>query len=80
MDRCASYVRDNPGCTVKEIVEQTHSHYASKGGFKQGVLMWLERRFDDIEARKEGRCIRFYPQGAPSVQGDLVHDGHATDE
>lgn len=72
MDSCADYVRKNPGATVKEIIEQVASHYASKSGFKQGVLVWLEKRFDDIEARREGRCIRFYPTGAPSVQPELL--------
>ena len=39
----------------------------------------IARASNAEEARKEGRCIRFYPQGAPSVQGDLVHDGPKRD-
>ena len=72
MDDCADFVRENPGCTVKELVESIPSHYASKSGFKQGVLTWLEKRYDDIEARREGRCIRFYPEGSPTVQPELL--------
>ena len=71
MDRCEKYVRDNPGCTVKEIVQVVEHHYARDAGFKQGILKWLWKR-DGIDARKEGRCIRFYPEGAPSVQPELL--------
>lgn len=70
MDRCEKFVREHPGCTVKDLVSAVDHHYASIGGFKQGILSWLDKR-DGIEARKEGPAFRFYPVGAPSVQAEL---------
>lgn len=70
MDRCAAFVKQHPGCTVKEIIEQVDYHYASKSGARQGILLWLQKR-EDVDARHEGRCIRFYPPGAPSIQREL---------
>ena len=71
MERAAQFVAENPGCTVKEVLAGCEHHYSNDSSAKQSFLVWLHKR-DDIDARKEGRCIRFYPTGAPSVQGDLV--------
>lgn len=60
MDRCVEFVRDNPGCTVKEIVEKVEYHYASKSGARQGILLWLSQR-EGIKTVKEGNAIHFYP-------------------
>lgn len=73
MDTAAAFVQDNPGCTVNDVLASCEHHYANNSSAKQGFLVWLQKR-GDIEARKEGRCIRFYPPGAPSVQVDLARD------
>lgn len=60
MDRCVDYVRKHPGCTVKELVGAVESHYARPTGFKQGILMWLEKR-EEIRVDTSGSVYKFYP-------------------
>ncbi len=71
MDRAAEFVQENPGCTVNDVLAGCEHHYANDSSARQGFLVWLQKR-DDIEARKEGRCIRFYPPGGASVQPELL--------
>lgn len=60
MDRAARFVADNPGCTVKELVEGIDTHYSSITGAKTGVLTWLPQR-PDIRVDTDKRPFRFYP-------------------
>jgi hypothetical protein len=73
MDRAAEFVAANPGCTVKDVLAGCEHHYANDSSAKQGFLVWLQKR-EDIEVRQEGRCLRFYPPGAMSVQPELIPD------
>ena len=60
MDGAAKYIAKNPGITVKELIAAVDWHYSSVGSARQGFLLWLDQR-DDVEARRDGREIRFYP-------------------
>jgi hypothetical protein len=62
MDEAAKKVAENPGITAKELARVVQHHYSNTGGARQGFLTWLEKR-DDVEARREGSQIRFYPKG-----------------
>ena len=71
MKRCAEYVREHPGCTVKEIVANVETHYSTIGSAKQCLLKWLEKQ-DGVEARIENRSMRFYADGAESIEPELI--------
>jgi hypothetical protein len=73
MDAAVRFVAAHPGATVKELVAGISHHYASSASARQGLLVWLEKRVE-VEARREGRVIRFYPAGtnAPATQPELV--------
>lgn len=62
MDRAAEFVAKNPGSTVKDILAEVEHHYANDSSARQGFLVWLQKR-DDIDARQEGKSLRFYPVG-----------------
>ncbi len=71
MDAAARFVDEHPGCTINELLDGVETHYANRNGARQGLLVWLQKR-EDVDARKEGRCIRFYPPGAPSIQPGIL--------
>lgn len=60
MGRCVKYVTENPGCGVSEIASNVEFHYASIGGFRQGIRQWLETR-EGIRVEKTKHGLAYFP-------------------
>lgn len=56
-----SYVKDHPGCCLKEVVENIRHHYASRSGAKQCLSYWAQAgKVPGIRCDRDGRYLRFY--------------------
>ncbi len=68
MAECSRFVRDNPGCTLKELVSGVAHHYSSDRSAAGSIVAWANcGRIVDVDVRRgeKGR-IRFYAsQGSP---------------
>lgn len=55
------YVKDHPGCCLKEVVENVRHHYASRSGAKQCIAYWAQAgKVPGIRCERDGRHLRFY--------------------
>ncbi len=63
MDHVRRHVADNPGCTVKEIVEQWGPmHYASTNGFANGIRFALKKSLlEGVRLDADKSPWRLYP-------------------
>ena len=78
----ADYVRRNPGCTVKEIVDNVEHHYRSSANARSAIPQWLTSDIEKYQVRVEldGNRRRFYPvdkAGSPagSAEGSFPFMG-----
>jgi hypothetical protein len=56
------YVASNPGCTMKEMIDSIHTHYASVSSAKSALAKWIDmKKIAGVEARRDGRLIKLYP-------------------
>ncbi len=60
MDLAVEYVSQHPGCTIKEILGEVKTHYASSAGARAGLRDWLpaDKR---VRADTESKPFRYYP-------------------
>lgn len=55
------YVKDHPGCCLKELVENVRHHYSSRSGAKQCIAYWAQAgKVPGIRCERAGRHLRFY--------------------
>ena len=60
--RLTDYVRQHPGCRLKEAIEGISHHYASAASARGSLRDWIEKgRITSIELRVENRQTRLYP-------------------
>jgi hypothetical protein len=58
-----SYVKANPGCSLKEMMSKISTHYRSPVSAKSILSNWLRRGvIQGVEYRKEGRGVKLYPK------------------
>lgn len=63
MKAVAQEVARHPGIGLKELIERVDHHYSSDRSARQSIALWIrEGRCENVEARKEGRMLRFYPK------------------
>lgn len=62
MDLAVGYVEQHPGCTVKDILGECKTHYASSAGARAGLRDWLpeDKR---IRVDTDTKPFRYYPIG-----------------
>lgn len=59
------FVKKNPGCTTKELVEGADHHYRTPASAKGCIPRYIRKGvIDGIEVRKEGHRLYFYPETA----------------
>ena len=61
MDRCIEFIKERPGCTVKELIESIDHHYASLASAKTAIPYWLDSPKFPVDVRKEKGRLRLYP-------------------
>lgn len=55
-------VSANPGIATKELIERVDHHYASDKSARHSIAAWVKAgRLEGVEARQDGRQLRFYP-------------------
>ena len=60
-------VTKKPGLCMKELVDAVDHHYASDSGARAHLSSWIQEGVvTGVEARREGRYLRIYPQDARS--------------
>jgi hypothetical protein len=59
MKRAVIFVRDNPGCTIREVIERINHHYSSDASARACVRNWLPLE-KGIVMRHIGNVIRYY--------------------
>jgi hypothetical protein len=56
------YVDENPGISMKKLVDSVDHHYASNAGARSSLARWIEADYiKGIEMRREGRLLQLYP-------------------
>lgn len=61
MDRCVAFVKKNPGCTIREIMEAESHHYGSDKTARSSIAQWLESSHFPIRVELKERRRHFYP-------------------
>lgn len=57
-------VAHSPGICMKDLVDAISHHYASDAGARANLSQWIQAGVvKGVEARKEGRYLRIYPEG-----------------
>ena len=62
--RVADLIRSNPGATQREL--------GGLLGVSPSTILWHVKRLEDVrlvDARREGRCVRYYPPVAALATG-----------
>ena len=55
------YVKDNPGCTIKQLVDNIDTHYANKNSAKSSILSALNRGWlKGVTAKQVGKEYKLY--------------------
>lgn len=56
-----NFVSDNPGCSMKELIDGIAHHYASDASARSAMSQWIRNGVvDGLEARRDGRRLRVY--------------------
>lgn len=59
-----NYVRRNPGCTIKDLIDNVKHHYYSPASAKGCLLRWIQNGvIDGIRMDMEQRPYKLYPEG-----------------
>lgn len=57
----AKFVADNPGSTLKQLIESVPTHYHSTSTARSCLKIWIERgKIDGVTMRRESGQIRLY--------------------
>lgn len=57
------YVRNHPGCTMKELLTHVQTHYASVASARSCLPGWIEEgKVPGVELRREGRKMFLHPK------------------
>lgn len=62
IDRAVKYIERHPGCTIKDLVRDVETHYASTAGARAGLREWLPED-SRIRIDVEIKPFRYYPRG-----------------
>lgn len=58
------YVKRNPGCTIKDLIENVSHHYSTPTSAKACILRWIESGvIDGIRMDIDQRPYKLYPEG-----------------
>jgi hypothetical protein len=58
------YVRDNPGCSLKELIDNIEHHYGSSSGARAWISHWARAgKVKGIRCERDGKWLRFYKKG-----------------
>jgi hypothetical protein len=56
------YVKEHPGATFKEVLDQVETHYASKGSARAHLSYWIERgKVKGLRLERTGRKMKLFP-------------------
>jgi hypothetical protein len=55
------FVKKNPGCTLKELIDGIDHHYASFNSAKGSIVEWIRAGIiNDVRTERDGKLIRIY--------------------
>jgi hypothetical protein len=58
------HVSRNPGCTIKEVLDNIYTHYSSRACASGAILSWISKGvIPGIKKVREGRVTKLYLQG-----------------
>lgn len=67
--KVATLVAQQPGISLRELVERTKHHYRTNAIARSSIVHWAERgKIAGVELRREGKALRLYPPGAPTEE------------
>lgn len=66
MDAARLFIKNTPGCSVKELVTGINHHYQSTNAARNSLVHWLEQD-STVRVSRDGP-IRFYPAGGGEGQ------------
>lgn len=60
-DEIYRYVKSNPGCSLKELIDNINHHYHSSASAKSSIARWIHRGvIKNISIKKNGKYIQLY--------------------
>lgn len=64
---CGRFVRDHPGCTLKELIAGVDHHYSTDRSAAGSIVRWAEAgKVEKCDVRRENGRVRFYPSSEDS--------------
>ena len=61
MEAVQEYIAENPGCTIREIIDDVPTHYSTSRTARSSIPAWLRDERFPIRVETEGKLLRFYP-------------------
>jgi hypothetical protein len=61
MDAVQEYIVENPGCTIREIIDVVPTHYSNSRTARSSIPVWLRDERFPIRVENDGKLLRFYP-------------------
>jgi len=60
MDAAVKFIDDNPGCTMRDIIENIEHHYKFYNTARSCVHRWIQKEM--VKTKKNGKAWRYYPK------------------
>lgn len=61
----AEFVKQNPGTTLKQLIDSVPTHYQSTSTARSCLKHWIEAgKLDGVRLERDGKFIKLYPQEA----------------
>ena len=69
----AAYVKENPGCALKDAIENLDHHYSSNASARACIKNWTEAGLvRGVRIEKDGKRLRLFPSESVSVSEGVV--------